>query len=156
MNKNVDKLIYVMYYEFDNFDDLYECRPCVRHGTTFQIFDCIVKFYRLNNEQITFWVNGENHTKEEAEEIKEEENAEVLEVIQPEVKEPKKVLAPFVAVGKAFKKAVDGGVKTINKVSDDINAASKSKDIEDQQYTCLILLFYLDALASFLGLNEEQ
>ena len=93
---------------------------------------------------------------EEAEEIKEEENAEVLEVIQPEVKEPKKVLAPLVAVGKAFKKAVDGGVKTINKVSDDINAASKSKDIEDQQYTCLILLFYLDALASFLGLNEEQ
>ena len=89
-------------------------------------------------------------------EIKEEENAEVLEVIQPEVKEPKKVLAPVVAVGKAFKKAVDGGVKTINKVSDDINAASKSKDIEDQQYTCLILLFYLDALASFLGLNEEQ
>ena len=47
-------------------------------------------------------------------------------------------------------------MKTINKVSDDINAASKSKDIEDQQYTCLILLFYLDALASFLGLNEEQ
>ena len=93
---------------------------------------------------------------EEAEVIKEEENAEVLEVIQPEVKEPKKVLAPFVTVGKAFKKAVDGGVKTINKVSDDINAASKSKDIEDQQYTCLILLFYLDALASFLGLNEEQ
>ena len=93
---------------------------------------------------------------EEAEEIKEEENAEVLEVIQPEAKEPKKVLTPFVAVGKAFKKAVDGGVKTINKVSDDINAASKSKDIEDQQYTCLILLFYLDALASFLGLNEEQ
>ena len=93
---------------------------------------------------------------EEAEVIKEEENAEVLEVIQPEVKEPKKVLAPFIAVGKAFKKAVDGGVKTINKVSDDINAASKSKDIEDQQYTCLILPFYLDALASFLGLNEEQ
>lgn len=93
---------------------------------------------------------------EEAEVIKEEENAEVLEVIQPEVKEPKKVLAPFVTVGKAFKKAVDGGVKTINKVSDDINAASKSKDIEDQQYTCLILLFYLDALALFLGLNEEQ
>lgn len=93
---------------------------------------------------------------EEAEVIKEEENAEVLEVIQPEDKEPKKVLAPFAAAGKAFKKAVDGGVKTINKVSDDINAASKSKDIEDQQYTCLILLFYLDALASFLGLNEEQ
>ena len=93
---------------------------------------------------------------EEAEEIKEDASTEVLEVVQPEAKEPKKVLTPFVAVGKAFKKAVDGGVKTINKVSDDINAASKSKDIEDQQYTCLILLFYLDALASFLGLNEEQ
>lgn len=93
---------------------------------------------------------------EEAEEIKEDASTEILEVVQPEAKEPKKVLTPFVAVGKAFKKAVDGGVKTINKVSDDINAASKSKDIEDQQYTCLILLFYLDALASFLGLNEEQ
>ena len=93
---------------------------------------------------------------EEAEEIKEDASTEVLEVVQPEAKEPKKVLTPFVAVGKAFKKAVDGGVQTINKVSDDINAASKSKDIEDQQYTCLILLFYLDALASFLGLNEEQ
>ena len=93
---------------------------------------------------------------EEAEEIKEDASTEVLEVVQPEAKEPKKVLTPFVAVGKAFKKAVDGGVKTINKVSDDINAASKSKDIEDQQFTCLILLFYLDALASFLGLNEEQ
>lgn len=93
---------------------------------------------------------------EEAEEIKEDASTEVLEVVQPEAKEPKKVLTPFVAIGKAFKKAVDGGVKTINKVSDDINAASKSKDIEDQQYTCLILLFYLDALASFLGLNEEQ
>lgn len=93
---------------------------------------------------------------EEAEESKEDASTEVLEVVQPEAKDPKKVLAPFAAVGKAFKKAVDGGVKTINKVSDDINAASKGKDIEDQQYTCLILLFYLDALASFLGLNEEQ
>ena len=84
----------------------------------------------------------------------------VANVLEKNVKErnakAKKVLSPFVAVGKAFKKAIDGGVKTINKVSDDINAASKSKDIEDQQYTCLILLFYLDALASFLGLNEEQ
>ena len=93
---------------------------------------------------------------EEAEEIKEDASTEVLEVVQPEAKEPKKVLTPFVAVGKAFKKAVDSGVKTINKVSGDISAASKSKDIEDQQYTCLILLFYLDALAAFLGLNEEQ
>ena len=91
---------------------------------------------------------------EEAEESKEDASTEVLEVVQPEAKEPKKVLTPFVAVGKAFKKAVDSGVKTINKVSDDISAASKSKDIEDQQYTCLILLFYLDALAAFLGLNE--
>ena len=93
---------------------------------------------------------------EEAEESKEDASTEVLEVVQPEAKEPKKVLTPFVAVGKAFKKAVDSGVKTINKVPDDISAASKSKDIEDQQYTCLILLFYLDALAAFLGLNEEQ
>lgn len=86
----------------------------------------------------------------------EENNTEIQEVAQPDAKEPKKALAPFAAVGKVFKKAVNEGVKTFNKVSDDISAASKSKNIEDQQYTCLILLFYLNDLASFLGLNEEQ
>ena len=64
-----DKMNYIMYYDFNNFDDMYDCRPGVRNGTAFQMFDCIVKFYRLNNEQIIFWVNGENHTKEEAREI---------------------------------------------------------------------------------------
>ena len=111
-----------------------------------------VRLLPSKSEEIIEPINIE----EEAEESKEDASTEVLEVVQPEAKEPKKVLTPFVAVGKAFKKAVDSGVKTINKVSDDISAASKSKDIEDQQYTCLILLFYLDALAAFLGLNEEQ
>ena len=78
---------------------------------------------------------------EGAEESKKKADVDVLEVAQPEAKESKKVLAPFAAIGKNFKKAVNGGVKIINKVSDNINAASKSKDIEDQQYTCLILLF---------------
>ena len=90
------------------------------------------------------------------EDIKAVDEADLPEVIQPDTKEPKKALAPFAAVGRAFKKAVDGGVKTFNKVSDDISAASKSKEIEDQQYTCLVLLFYLNDLASFLGLKGES
>jgi len=85
-------------------------------------------------------------------------DAEIVEVESPvqEAKDAKKLLAPFKFVGKTLKKAVDDGVKTFNKVSDDINAASKSKDIEDQQYTCLVLLFYLNHLGTFLGLNEDQ
>lgn len=60
---------YVMYYEFDNFDDMYECIPVVRNGAAFSVFDCIVKFYTMNDKQVVFWVNGSNHTKIEAEEI---------------------------------------------------------------------------------------
>ena len=82
------------------------------------------------------------------------DGSELPEVVQPDTKEPKKAFAPFAAVGIAFKKAVDSGIKAFNKVSDDISAASKSKNIEDQQYTCLVLLFYLNDLALFLGITE--
>ena len=60
---------YVMCYDFDNFDSIYECIPSVRNGVAFGMFDCIVKFYTMNDNQVTFWVNGSNHTKKEAEEI---------------------------------------------------------------------------------------
>ena len=61
---------YVMIYGFDNYDDdLYDCIPSVRNGTAFSLLDCNVKLYTLNDKQITFWVNGSNHTKKEAEEI---------------------------------------------------------------------------------------
>ena len=73
---------------------------------------------------------------------------------QEEKKNGKKFFAPFRAVGGVIKKTVDGGVDAFVKVSNDINAASKGKDIEEQQYTCLVLLFYLNDMAKFLGLNE--
>ena len=60
---------YVMYYDFDNFDSIYECIPSVRNGVAFGMFDCIVKFYTMNDNQVTFWINGSNHTKKEAEGI---------------------------------------------------------------------------------------
>lgn len=60
---------YVMCYDFDNFDSIYKCIPSVRNGVAFSMFDCIVKFYTMNDYQITFWVNGSEHTKKEAKEI---------------------------------------------------------------------------------------
>lgn len=88
-------------------------------------------------------------------EVRDVEIKEIDGPAQQESKDSKKPLVPFVFIGKALKKAVGVGVKTFNKISDDINAASKSKDIEEQQYTCLVLLFYLNDLSLFLGLHEE-
>lgn len=72
----------------------------------------------------------------------------------PEKKAGKKLLVPFAAVKGVIKKTADTGKDTINKVANDINAAAKSKDIEEQQYTCLVLLFYLKDLGTFLGISE--
>lgn len=88
-------------------------------------------------------------------EVKDMEIKEIDEPAQQETKDSIKPLVPFVFIGKALKKAVDVGVETFNKISNDINAASKSKDIEEQQYTCLVLLFYLNDLSLFLGMHEE-
>lgn len=89
-------------------------------------------------------------------EIQETEAIEADDVTQQDLKSERKLLTPLAFVGKTVKKAVDGGVRKVNKVSNDINAATKGKEIEDQQYTCLVLMFYLNALGMFLGLNEEQ
>lgn len=57
---------YVMYYDFDNYDSVYECIPAVKHGASFKVFDCVVKIYKLNDPQIIFWVDGNVYSKEEA------------------------------------------------------------------------------------------
>lgn len=88
-------------------------------------------------------------------EIDSEDVSEVqAETEGPEKKGGKKLLVPFVAVKSMIKKTADTGKDTFNKVANDINAAAKSKDIEEQQYTCLILLFYLRDLSNFLGISE--
>lgn len=66
-----------------------------------------------------------------------------------------KVFAPLETLGAAVKKTADAGLDTINKISNDLNAVAKGKEIEDQQYTYLVLLFYLNDLAGFLGLKAE-
>lgn len=83
----------------------------------------------------------------------ETEPTEVEDGLQ-EKKGIKKFLVPLGAAKDALKKTANQGKETFNKMSESINAASKSKDIEDQQYTCLVLLFYLNDLGNFLGVNE--
>ncbi len=36
-----------------------------------------------------------------------------------------------------------------------INRLTNSKEIEEQEYTCLTLTFYMNGLSQFLGLSEE-
>ncbi len=110
-----------------------------------------VKLFTSKPEEIIKPIN----VIEDSVEVNDAETVEIKEPVQEDAKEIKKSLVPIVFVGKAIKKAVDNGVKTFNKISDDINVAFKSKAIEQQQYTCLVLLFYLNDLSSFLGLNEE-
>lgn len=62
-----------------------------------------------------------------------------------------KALIPLKAARTVFKKTADIGKTTFNKVSDNVNTAVKFKEIEDQQYTCLVLCFYLHELSSWLG-----
>lgn len=54
----------------------------------------------------------------------------------------------------AFKKVGAFGVDIFNKTAKGLEQLSKNKDIENQQYTCLVMLFYLNGLSSFLELNE--
>lgn len=66
----------------------------------------------------------------------------------------KKILVPINAAKVAIRKTADQGKDSINKMTESINAAAKSKEIEEQQYSCLVLLFYLNDLGNFLGVNE--
>ena len=62
-----------------------------------------------------------------------------------------KAFLPLKAAKTVFKKTAEIGKTTFNKVSDNVNTAVKYKEIEDQQYTCLVLCFYLRELSTWLG-----
>lgn len=49
-----------------------------------------------------------------------------------------------------FRKTADFGTKQIN----NLTVVTKSKEIENQEYTCLVMIFYLRDLGNFLGLGE--
>lgn len=90
------------------------------------------------------------------------ENVPLLDEIETDVqeaqieKEPqKKLLIPFNKAKNALKKVADFGADTFNKTAVGIDKVYKNKDIENQEYTCLVLLFYLNALGVFLELTEE-
>ena len=68
---------------------------------------------------------------------------------------PKKLLIPFNKTKNALKKVLDFGADTLNKTAVGIDKVYKNKDIENQEYTCLVLIFYLNALSDFLELTEE-
>ena len=65
-----------------------------------------------------------------------------------------RILVPFKAAGVAIKKGAEHSRESFSRMSDNINAASKSKEIEEHQYTRLVLLFYLNVLGKFLGVCE--
>ena len=65
-----------------------------------------------------------------------------------------KILVPFKAAGVAIKRGAEHSKESFTRMSDNINAATKGKEIEEQQYTCLVLLFYLKDLGKFLGVCE--
>ncbi len=44
--------------------------------------------------------------------------------------------------------------KELDNIANNIAVASKSSEIENQEYTCLVLKFYLNDLRNFLGLGE--
>ena len=60
---------YIMRYEYDNFDEVFEATPALRHGACFSMFDCSVCFYQLKEPQIVFWIDGSKFSKEEANKI---------------------------------------------------------------------------------------
>lgn len=65
-----------------------------------------------------------------------------------------KAIAPLKAAKAALKKSASHGKESLYRMTGSINASTKRKEIEEQQYSCLVLLFYLNDLGKFLGVSE--
>lgn len=57
---------YIMRYDYDNFDGIFENIVAVRHGTSFKFMECVVKFYQFDDRCILFWIDGNGFSKDEA------------------------------------------------------------------------------------------
>ena len=66
----------------------------------------------------------------------------------------KKLLGSLDAAKKVIKKTTDISKDTFGKVSENLGIVVKARELEEQQYSCLVLMFYLNDLAAFLGINE--
>lgn len=96
-----------------------------------------------------------------ADETAAEVSAEIIETDSQDVVpvKPKKGIKNFLApVGHAIVKTTEQGIQAVTKtagnIADNFSYANKNKDLESQEYSCLVLLFYLNGLAKFLGLSE--
>lgn len=65
--------------------------------------------------------------------------------------ENKKIDKVFNSFKKITNKLANASIDNINK----LNKISNNKDIEEQEYTCLVFEFYLNGLAKFLDMIEE-
>lgn len=86
--------------------------------------------------------------------VKEDDISTVEQSLEKPEKGIMKLLDPLKTARVAVKKTADRGIESIGKVSEELNKATKNKNIEEQEYSCLILFFYLNGLSNFLGLSE--
>ena len=57
---------YLVEYDFNNFNETFDCVPGVRNGVTFDFLDCRIKINTLGESLASFWINGEITSIEEA------------------------------------------------------------------------------------------
>lgn len=83
---------------------------------------------------------------------------EVIEEVSGDAAEIKEDVKKGLVVPKFLKNAVEdiskSGIKAINIAARNINKSVNNRKIEEQEYSCLVMMFYLNGLATFLGLNE--
>lgn len=89
--------------------------------------------------------------------IEVQENAVTTDTSEEELlvkEDTPRAIAPFKDAKAALKRSADQGKESLYRMTGSINASAKRKEIEEQQYSCLVLLFYLNDLGKFLGVSE--
>lgn len=103
-------------------------------------YDSFIEYARKNQPEITKLIQMKSDVISLTEQKTDDEKEEVKGV--------KKFLAPMKSVQAVIVNAPVRGLNVFNKVTN-------NKKIEEQEYSCLILLFYLKGLSQFLGVGEE-
>lgn len=71
-----------------------------------------------------------------------------------EIKIMQRIRSPFKDTKIKLKKSAYQGKRAVNNLVGNIAATTKKQDLEEQQYSCLVMLFYWNGLGDFLGINE--
>ncbi|NLD47726.1 MAG: hypothetical protein GX660_11080 [Clostridiaceae bacterium] len=99
-------------------------------------YDSFIDYARRNQSDVTKLIELKSDVMDIPDDINEED-----------AKGIKKVLNPIKTLQAVIVNAPIRGLNAFNKMSN-------NKKIEGQQYTCLVLVFYLNGLSQFLGLSE--